>query len=239
MARYQGEYYSNYDRAKLTLSQYISQTFGWMFLGLLVTFVLAAALAYSGAAFFLASFPAVVMILLAAEILVVIFLSSRVRDHSVGFTRFLFTVYSILNGLVFSVIFLVYDFADLVIIFGMTAVFFGAFAAYGRFTKTDLSNLRPLLVGSLIFLIVSGIILLFLDLPAMEKIICMIGIVVFLCFTAYDTQKIKKMYISFQRNDELLQKASIFSALELYLDFVNLFLYLLRFLGKGSSSSRR
>ena len=76
----------------------------------------------------------------------------------------------------------------------------------------------------------------FLNLSALERIICMVGIVVFLCFTAYDVQKIKANYEYFYGDAATLQKASIYSALQLYLDFINLFLYLLRFLGRGRSS---
>jgi len=107
---------------------------------------------------------------------------------------------------------------------------------HGRFTRTDLSRLRPLLVGGLIFLVIAGLLSMFINFSAMERTICMVGIVVFLCFTAYDVQKIKANYEYFYGNEAILQKASIFSALQLYLDFINLFLYLLRFLGRSSRS---
>ncbi len=131
--------------------------------------------------------------------------------------------------MVFSAYFLLFDLANLIVIFGLTALFFGGFALYGRFTKVDLSGLRPLLVGGLIFLIIAGLLSLFINLSAFERTICMVGILVFLCFTAYDTQKIKSNYQYFSGDAAMLQKASIFSALQLYLDFINLFLYLLRF----------
>ena len=124
---------------------------------------------------------------------------------------------------------------DLIAIFGLTALFFGGFALYGRFTKTDLSRLRPLLIGGLIFLLVAGVLSLFIDMTAMERLICMAGIVIFLCCTAYDNQKIKANYQFFYHDAVMLQKASIYSALQLYLDFLNLFLYLLRFLGRSKN----
>ena len=142
-------------------------------------------------------------------------------------------VYSLLNGVVFSVYFVLFDVANLIAIFGLTALFFGAFALYGRFTKTDLSRLRPLLFGGLIFLVVAAVLSLFINMTAMERLICMVGIVVFLCFTAYDNQKIKANYQYFYHDAAMLQKASIYSALQLYLDFINLFLYLLRFMGRS------
>ena len=232
MRRY--DFDSGYAGAALTLNEYITRTFGWMFVGLMVTFALAAAMAYTGAVWYLAAIPAIPMILLIAELAVVLVLSSGIQKRSVSATRMLFMLYAVLNGLVFSFYFVVYEVANLIAIFGLTALFFGAFALYGRFTRTDLSKLRPLLIGGLIFLVIAGLLTLFINFTALERTICMVGIVVFLCFTAYDTQKIKANYEYFYGNDEILQKASIFSALQLYLDFINLFLYLLRYLGRNN-----
>ena len=226
---------SDYAGAGLTLNEYIARTFGWMFLGLMVTFALAAAMAYTDAVWYLFAIPGIPMILLIAEVAVVLIMSSGVRNRSVGVTRMLFMLYSVINGLVFSFYFVVYDVANLIAVFGLTALFFGAFALYGRFTRADLSRLRPLLLGGLIFLVIAGLLSLFINFTALERTICMVGIVVFLCFTAYDVQKIKANYEYFYGNDEILQKASIFSALQLYLDFINLFLYLLRFLGRSNN----
>jgi len=227
---------SEYARAGLTLNQYVSRTFGWMFVGLMITFLLAGALAMSGLVSFFFLNPYVPMILLIAEVAVVLIMSAGILKRPVGVTRMLFAIYSILNGVVFSVYFEIYQVVNLIFIFGLTALFFGAFALYGRFTKTDLSGLRPILIGGLIFLLVAGLLTMFIDLTAMERIICMVGIVVFLCFTAYDTQKIRANYEFFLGDEIMLQKASIYSALQLYLDFINLFLYLLRFLGRGRNS---
>ncbi len=225
---------SDYARAGLTLNQYVTQTFGWMFMGLMITFLLAAALALTSIVYYLFMIPYIMPILLIAELVVVLVMSTGILERSV--TRTLFAVYSILNGIVFSVYFVAYDVINLIFIFGLTALFFGAFALYGRFTKTDLSKLRPLLIGGLIFLVIANLITMFIDLTSMERVICMVGIVVFLCFTAFDVQKIKANYEYFNGNEEMLQKASIYSALQLYLDFINLFLYLLRFLGRSRSS---
>ena len=232
----QYDFDSSYAQAGLTLNQYVARTFGWMFVGLMITFLLAAVLAMTGAVIYLFVNPDIPMVLLIAELVVVLVLSAGILKRPVGVTRVLFAVYSILNGLVFSAYFVIYDVANLVVIFGLTALFFGAFSLYGRFTKTDLSKLRPLLIGGLIFLLVAGLLTMFLNLSSMERIICMVGIVVFLCFTAYDVQKIKANYEYFYGDAVLLQKASIYSALQLYLDFINLFLYLLRFLGRGRNS---
>ena len=220
----------------LTLNQYIARTYAWMFVGLTITFLLAWAMSASGAVFtLLIAFPQIAMILLIAGLAVVFLFSARLHKNSVGVSRVLFVIYSVLNGVVFSVIFVVFEVTSLIAIFGLTALFFGGFALYGRFTKTDLSRLRPLLIGGLIFLLVAGVLSLFIDMSGLERLICTIGIVVFLCLTAYDNQKIKANYQFFYQDAVMLQKASIYSALELYLDFLNLFLYLLRFMGRSKN----
>lgn len=234
MNRY--DFDSGYAQGRLTLNQYVSRTFGWMFVGLMITFMTAAALAMTGLVIYFFANPYIPMILLVAELAVVLILSAGILKRSVGATRMLFGVYSILNGIVFSVYFVLYGVVDLIVIFALTALFFGGFALYGRFTRNDLSRLRPLIIGGLIFLLIAGLLSMLLNLTAMERVICMVGIVVFLCFTAYDTQKIKANYAYFCGDEVMLQKASIYSALQLYLDFINLFLYLLRFLGRGRSS---
>ena len=225
---------SEYAGASLTLNEYIARTFGWMFLGLLATFAVAAALSISGYVYYIFVIPYALPVVTIAEFAVVIFFSTGILKRSVAVTRTLFFAYAVLNGIVFSAYFIIFEMYSLFVIFGLTALFFGAFALYGRFTGSDLSRLRPLLLGGLIFLVIAGLLSLFIDFSAMERVICMVGIVVFLCFTAYDVQKIKANYAYFYGNDELLQKASIFSALQLDLDFINLFLYLLRFLGRNS-----
>lgn len=229
-----GEFDSSYKTNQLTLNLYISRTFGWMFVGLLVTFLLGWYMAASGMVFRLFAIPYVSILLLVAEVAVVLVLSARIHKQSVGVSRVLFFAYAVLNGLVFSAYFIIYDVANVILIFGLTALFFGGFALYGRVTQTDLSRLRPFLIGGLIFLLVSSLVLMLFDISSLERLICMAGIVIFLCFTAYDTQKIKKNYQYFSHDVALLERASIYSALQLYLDFINLFLYLLRFLGSRS-----
>ena len=225
---------SGYARAGLTLNEYITRTFGWMFAGLAVTFGVAAALSLSGLVYVLFMIPYALPVVTIAELAVVFIFSLGIRKRSVAATRLLFFVYAILNGVVFSAYFLFFGVVKLIAIFGLTALFFGAFALYGRFTKTDLSRLRPLILGGLIFLVIAGLLSIFVFSELLERIICMAGIVIFLCFTAFDVQKIKADYTYFYGNEELLQKASIFSALQLYLDFINLFLYLLRFFGRSN-----
>lgn len=215
-----------------TLGSYTSRTFFWMFLGLLVTFSTAWWGASSGLVWrMLWSVPGIQLILLVAELAVVIMLSARIHKIGVTTARVLFFVYAVITGVTFSVLFVAYDLGALILTFGMTSLYFGGMALYGHFTKSDLARLRPILMGGLIFLIVFGLISLFLPMGSLERVGCLVGMAIFLGFTAYDTQKIKTFYYHYSGDPELLEKASIISALQLYLDFINLFLYLLRFFG--------
>lgn len=219
--------------AQESAAAYTAKTFLWMFLGLLTTFFVAAAGYASQATLYLLVYvPYSQIILLVAELVVVVALSARVHKLSVPVARALFFLYAVLNGIVFSAYFLIFEVSSMILVFLATSIYFGALAAYGYLTKTDLSRLRPVLVGGLIFLLIFGLLSLFLPLGAFDRVVCLVGIAIFLGFTAYDTQKIRTYYTAFAGNPEMAQKASILSALELYLDFVNLFLYLLRFLGR-------
>lgn len=217
-----------------TVGEYTAKTFLWMFIGLMVTFGVAVVGFVTGLTIrMLISIPYFHIILLVAELAVVLVLSARIHKLSVPSARALFIGYAVLNGIVFSTYFILFDLFSLVLVFGATAVYFGALSLFGYFTKADLSRLRGILVTGLIFLVVFGLLSLFIPgLEAVDRIVCLIGIAVFLGFTAYDTQKIKAYYSAFAGDPAMLSKASIFSALQLYLDFINLFLYLLRFLGK-------
>lgn len=216
-----------------SLSSYTVKTFTWMFLGLLATFAVAAGGYITGALVYVFMTPYFHIILLVAELAVVLILSARIQHMQPVTARVLFFVYAVLNGIVFSAYFVIFSMTSLMLVFAMTAVYFGGMALYGYFTKTDLSRLRPILIGGLIFLIIFGILSLFLPLGMMDRVICLVGIAVFMAFTAYDTQKIRAYYQTYQGDQAMLERASIFSALQLYLDFINLFLYLLRFLGKS------
>lgn len=228
---YYAEQYSSSAQQE-PISTYTAKTFGWMFLGLLVTFAIAVGGYVTGALVYIFYIPYFPYVLLIAEVAVVWILSARIQKMSVTTARILFFVYAILNGIVFSTYFFLFQMSSLIIVFGATALYFGAMAAYGYLAKADLSNLRPILIGGALFLCAFWILSMFINLSQFERIISLIGIVIFMAFTAYDTQKIKAYHAAYAGNVEMAKKASIFSALNLYLDFVNLFLYLLRFVGK-------
>lgn len=217
-----------------SLQHYTARTFLWMFLGLLVTFGVSL-VSYATVLPFriLMISPYALYVLSGAELVLVLVLSAKVQTLSVGAARGLFLAYAVLNGVVFSTWFFLYEVTSLVLVFAVTALYFGVMAAFGFFTSMDLSRIRTILLGGLIFLIVFNLLAMFIPaFEVMDRVVCVIGIVIFLAFTAYDTQKIKAFYYGFAGDEAMLSKASIISALELYLDFINLFLYLLRFLGK-------
>ncbi len=217
----------------LTLNSYVSRTFLWMFAGLLVTFLTGYLGAVTGVILYVFTIPYMYIVLLVAELVVVMVLSARVQSLSVGAARALFFAYAVLNGIVFSTYFLIFEMGTLMLVFAMTALYFGVFALYGHFTKHDLSGMRAFIIGGLIFLIVMGVISMFIPMGGVERLICLGGIALFLCITAYDTQRIKSYYTYYGGDAEMLQKASIYAALQLYLDFINLFLYLLRFVNRN------
>lgn len=163
--------------------------------------------------------------LLIAEIGLVLFLVWRLESMSFESAFFLFFLYAAFNGLTFSIIFLIYTASSIALTFFITAGTFGAMSLYGFTTKKDLSSWGSLLFMGLIGLIIAGVANIFIGSETMDYIISFIGVIVFVGYTAYDTQKIKNMSGSGE------PKYALMGALALYLDFVNLFLYLLRFLG--------
>ena len=216
-----------------TLGQYTAKTFLWMVLGLLVTFGVAVGCWLTNATIYaIVYIPYVHLIVLIATLVISITMVHRLEKMAVGTAIGLFVLFSALFGFTLSIYLLVFELTSVVLCFALTAVYFGALAAYGYATKRDLSNLRTILFSGLIFLIIFGVLSMFIPaLDVLDRVVCLVGIAIFLGYTAYDTQKIKAFYNYYSMSPDMLAKASIFSALQLYLDFINLFLYLLRFLG--------
>ncbi len=214
---------------------YAARTFGWMFLGLMTTFIVAMAMIFSGYVYYTWTIPGLQIGLMIAQLAVVVILSRKVFSFSVGAARLMFFLYAALTGVTFSSILLVYGLGTSVFVFGLTALYFGVLAAYGHFTGRDLSGMGSILTTGLIFLIVVGILSMFLNLEFFDSLICIVGIAIFLGFTAYDTQKMGYFYDQNAHNKEMLERGGVIMALQLYLDFINLFLYLLRFMGNRRS----
>ena len=219
------------NQAGESLGRYTAKTFGWMFAGLLITLIVAISMYVTGAFIYVIRIPAWNFLLLAAELILVISLSARLEKMSVTAAKSMFFLYSAVNGIVFSLYFLMFDLLSLWIAFGITAMFFGVMALIGSFGNINFSALRPFMTGGLIFLFVFWLLAMFIDLSAFETMVCGVGIFLFLIITAYDAKKIQAYYAYYGQNSEMAAKASVFSALQLYLDFINLFIYILRFVG--------
>ena len=208
----------------------------WMCLGLFVTGFVSMALVYTPLFFLLAGMlqvPFLFMGLLIGEVALVWWLSARIGSLSVGASRAAFIFYAILNGITMSIIFLVYTESSIALTFITTASLFGAMAIIGYTTKMDLSKWGSYLLMALVGFLIGSIVNLFLASSALEWILTYAGILLFLGLTVYDSQKIKMMVIVTMRsgNEVALRQVGLLGALRLYLDFINLFLLLLRVMG--------
>lgn len=169
-------------------------------------------------------------VVMLAPLALVFFMSFRIHKMSVGTAQTTFWVYAALMGVSLSSIFLVYTGASVVRTFFVSAAAFGALSLYGYTTKRSLSAMGSFMVMGLFGLIIASLVNLFLKSSGLDFAISAIGVLVFAGLTAWDTQKIKEMY--FEADDDVVAgRKAIMGALTLYLDFINLFLFLLRFLG--------
>ena len=168
-------------------------------------------------------------ILLAAELGLVLFLSARIDKMSSATATAMFYLYSVVNGLTLTPIFLLYTQTSIAMTFAITAGTFGAMALFGYVTKQDLSKFGSILFMALLGLIVCIVVNLFLGSSMLDLIISGAGVLIFVGLTAWDTQAIKRMCA--ETDPSMVSKVATMGALSLYLDFINLFLYLLRFFG--------
>ncbi len=171
--------------------------------------------------------------LIIAEFGLVFGISGMLNRISITTATLMFVLYSVINGTVLSSIFLVYTMSSIGQVFFITAATFGAMALIGYTTKTDLTSLGKILFMALIGLIIATVVNIFVGSTGLQTIVSYLGVLIFVGLTAYDSQKIKMMLMDGDVYDEGAQKLALIGALTLYLDFVNLFLYLLRILGKG------
>lgn len=210
------------------------KVYQYMALGLILTAL---------TAYFTASSPSMInalftsrapiIIIAAAEIGLVLWLSAGLQRMAASTALILFALYSILNGVTCSVILLVYTGESVYKAFISTAGMFGAMSIYGLYTKRDLTSMGSFLRMGLFGLIIAMVINLFVGSSMAEFYISIFGIIIFMGLTAYDTAKIKTMAAEFDgSDDELTGKVAVIGALSLYLDFINIFLYLLRFFGR-------
>jgi uncharacterized protein len=226
------EYYKNSSAAetKSSLNAQIVRVYGWMFLGLIVTgFAALFTIQTSLANLVTNRFSFIFLII--AEFGLVFFLSSRAMKMEYTTAAASFMVYSILNGITLSFIFYAYTLGSIAFVFFITASFFGFMSVYGLITKTDLTSFRSLFMMGLFGVIIASIVNIFLNSSALNWMISFVGVAVFLGLTAYDSQKIKDIHHSYAGTVRE-KNVAIVGALALYLDFINLFFFILRLLGR-------
>jgi FtsH-binding integral membrane protein len=165
------------------------------------------------------------------ELGLVFFLSARIEKMSVTTAQIMFAVYSALNGLTLGMIFFSYTLESISTVFLITAGTFGATSLYGYVTKRDLTSIGSFMFMGLIGIIIASVVNIWLQSSALYFAVSVIGVLVFVGLTAYDTQKFKSMYEVELQSPERAAKIAIIGALNLYLDFINMFLFILRLLG--------
>ncbi|MHA6723409.1 Bax inhibitor-1/YccA family protein [Sphingomonas sp. RS2018] len=225
-ARYAGVRSAEYDAG---LRSYMLSVYNYMASGVLLTGIVALAFAYSGLAAQVMTTPLRWVIALSPLAFVMV-MSFGMNRLSTAALQGLFWAFAAVMGLSMSAIFLVYTGPSIAITFFATAVAFLSLSLYGYTTKKDLSGFGTFLIMGLVGLIVASLLNLFFQSPVMNLVISAVGVLLFAGLTAYDTQRIKSMY-EYVAGTDMMGKAVIMGALSLYLDFVNMFQFLLSFMG--------
>lgn len=210
------------------------KVFIWMALALVITGVTAYGVATTPSLLVaIVTNKALFWGLIIAELALVFAVSGAINRLSLATATLLFVLYSVVNGATLSVIFLAYSMPAIIQTFFITAGTFGVMALVGYTTKTDLTSLGKLLFMALIGLVIATVVNMFVGSTGFDYILSYVGVLIFVGLTAYDTQKIKQMCMQAPDAGEHMQKLALLGALSLYLDFINLFLYLLRIFGNN------
>ena len=206
-----------------------SKIFNWMGFGFLLTFITGYIISTTND-FINVLFGTKLYLLFALiEIVLVLVLSAKVHKLKKTTAGILFMIYSFVSGITFSSIFILYNVTSLIYVFIITAILFMILSMFGKSTKYDLTKISTYLLIALIGTILTSIINIFISNSFLDTILSIILVVIFCCMTAYDVQKINKNFEVVNRNESY----AIYFALELYLDFINIFLNLLNLFGKG------
>lgn len=213
----------------LESNKIFSKVFLWMFIGLAITFGVGYYVSLNANMLYNV-FKTYYWFLIIAELVVVIFLSARIRKMNPLTAKILFCAYSFLTGLTFSSIFVVYKITSIVYVFGITSLIFLIFALIGYFTKLDLTKIGTYLFMILLGVIICSIINMFVASNSFDLVITIICLIVFIVYIAYDIQIIKRNLYLIPEEDNL----AIYGALQLYLDFINIFLRLLQLFGRNN-----
>ena len=218
--------------AKAAQATLLRSVYLWMTLALIITGFVAMYVAKSYMANMMIQNSMMFWGVLIAEVALVWYLSARIYKMSFTTATILFIVYSILNGVILSILLLVYTASSIATTFFVTAGTFGTMAIFGYITKKDLTRIGSLCIMGVIGIIIASLVNLFLQNSMMDMVISYIGVLLFVGLTAYDSQKIKRLLSGDDIEvNEVTQKIALMGAMTLYLDFINLFIYLLRILG--------
>lgn len=224
--------YYQRERAVEAQNEFIRRVYNWMGIGLATTAVVAMFTASSQSMLhFIFGTPMVFYGLIIGELGLVIALSAAINRMQASTAALMFFAYSVLNGLTMAAIFLIYTQASIASTFFITAGTFAAMSVYGYTTKHDLTSFGSFLFMGLIGIILASVVNIFLRSESIYWVITIGGVIVFVGLTAYDTQKIKEMSAQGFADYETERKGAVLGALRLYLDFINLFLMLLRLFG--------
>ena len=217
--------------ARASVNDALWTTYRWMTLGLGVTGLVALGVASSPAAIgLILSSPFIFYGLLITQLGLVFAFSAAAKRASTPVVAAMFLVYAALTGLTFSTLFLVYTASSIAAVFFITAGAFAGLSAVGYFTKTDLSAIGRFAIFALIGIIIASVVNLFLQSSGLQWLVSVVGVLLFGALTAYDTQKLKEVFASGEAHANM----PLVGALTLYLDFVNMFLFLLRLFGGRS-----
>jgi FtsH-binding integral membrane protein len=212
--------------------RFMVRVYNWMTMGLVVTAGIAYLVSTTPAIVQMVSNPWVLFPLIIAQLGLVIWLATRVMQMSAAQATGVFLLYSALTGVTLSFVFLAYTAASLTSTFLVTAGTFGAMSFYGYTTKRDLTAMGSFLFMGLIGIIIASVVNFWMQSPMVYWLVTYAGVLIFVGLTAYDTQKIKEMNILGNEGTEEDTKEAVRGALTLYLDFINLFLMLLRVMGQ-------
>jgi FtsH-binding integral membrane protein len=221
-------------QVQVQVNQFIRSVYNWMAAGLALTGVVAMVVASNETLINLIFTNQLLFFaLIIGELALVFSLSARIQKMQASTATGLFLLYSALNGLTLSFIFLAYTQSSVASVFFICAATFGACSIYGMSTQRDLTSMGSFMTMGLIGIVIASLVNMFIQSSGMSMIISYVGVIVFVGLTAYDTQKLKMMALSQPAGLEagVVQKGTILGALTLYLDFINLFLMLLRILG--------
>lgn len=206
-----------------------TKVYMWVFIGLMITFGSGYLLSTSEAAIRTVFGSGLYWLIFIGEFVIAIILPLRLKKMSKTTSIVLYLLYTLLTGLTFASIFLMYKISSIIYIFLVAALTFLIFAMIGRFTKIDLSNIGIVLLMALIGILILSIINMFLGNESLDMMLCVLGLVIFFIYTAYDIQKIKHMDTLGIEEDKL----AIYGAFQLFLDFINIFIRLLQLMGKN------